>query len=255
MDQKLTFIMYQYDRSMVTNPIRILFYTIICYGMLALLACNDKPEPKKEVVKEAPKTSEIANNNSEKQKNKKSIMFFGDSLTAGYGLSEEESFPSLVQRRIDSLGLPYQVINAGLSGETSAGGLGRIDWVLQQPVDIFILELGANDMLRGLALSNTKDNLKNILEKVKSKNPEVKLIVTGMQSPPNMGQDYSNGFNGMFGDLATDYQAGLIPFLLDGVAGDPNLNLPDGKHPNAEGQKIVVENVWKELSKYLENTI
>ena len=251
MDQKLTFNNHQYDRSMITNLNRILLYTMFCYGILCLLACNDKPDPKKEVVKEAPKTSEIANNNSEKQKKKKSIMFFGDSLTAGYGLSEEESFPSLVQKRIDSLGLSYQVINAGLSGETSAGGLGRIDWVLQQPVDIFVLELGANDMLRGLALDNTKENLDQIIDKVKSSYPQAQIVITGMQSPPNMGKEYSSGFNSMFGSIAKNYNASLIPFLLDGVAGNPDLNLPDGKHPNASGQKIVLENVWNIISPLL----
>ena len=174
-------------------------------------------------------------------------MFFGDSLTAGYGLDEEESYPSLIQNRIDSLGLSYQVINAGLSGETTTGGLGRIDWVLQQPIDVFVLALGSNDMLRGLDLSLSKDNLRKILDKVREHSPSAKIILAGMLSPPNMGEDYSRGFNGMFGEIAKDYNASLIPFLLEGVAGDPSLNLADGKHPNAIGQTIVVENVWQIL--------
>lgn len=178
-------------------------------------------------------------------------MFFGDSLTAGYGLDEAESYPSLVQDRIDSLGLPYQVINAGLSGETTTGGLGRIDWVLQQPIDVFVLALGSNDMLRGLDLSLSIDNLREIIKRVQTHSPQAKIIMAGMLAPPNMGQEYSVGFNGMFGEIATDYNADLIPFLLDGVAGNPDLNLPDGKHPNAIGQTIVVENVWRILEEVL----
>lgn len=182
---------------------------------------------------------------------KKTVLFFGDSLTAGFGLDEDESFPTLIQDRIDSLGLAYEVINAGLSGETSAGGKGRISWVLNQPIDIFVLELGANDMLRGLNLDETVKNLKNILEVYKSKNPAGKVIIAGMEAPPNMGTAYTTRFRGIFEELAQQYEAGLIPFLLDGVAGIPTLNLEDGKHPTAEGQKIVRDNVWKVLRPYL----
>jgi len=182
---------------------------------------------------------------------KKSILFFGDSLTAGYGLEEEESFPTLIQDRIDSLNMAYEVINAGLSGETSAGGKGRIDWVLNRPIDIFVLELGANDVLRGLDLDETNKNLRDILDVVTDRNPEVRIVIAGMEAPPNMGNDYTSQFRGIFKDLAEEYKAGLIPFLLDGVAGIPSLNLGDAKHPNAEGQKIVRENVWNILKQYL----
>ena len=187
----------------------------------------------------------------EKKSNKKSILFFGDSLTAGYMLEEEESFPSLVQDRIDSLGLPYEVINAGLSGETSAGGKGRIDWVLKQDVDIFVLELGANDVLRGLDLTETDKNLRAILDQVKSKDENTSIIIAGMQAPPNMGKEYTDKFVNIFSSIAKDYNAGLIPFLLEGVAGIPDLNLGDGKHPNAAGQKIVLENVWATLKGFI----
>jgi len=182
---------------------------------------------------------------------RKTVLFFGDSLTAGFGLDEDESFPTLIQNRIDSLGLPYDVINAGLSGETTAGGKGRIAWVLNQSIDIFVLELGANDMLRGLSLDETVKNLKNILEVYKTENPDGKVIIAGMEAPPNMGIEYTTQFKGIFEELAKEYDAGLIPFLLDGVAGIPALNLEDGKHPTAEGQKLVRENVWKVLRPYL----
>lgn len=183
--------------------------------------------------------------------NKKSILFFGDSLTAGFGLEEEESFPSLIQNRIDSLGLNYEVINAGLSGETSAGGKGRIEWVLKNSVDIFVLELGANDMLRGLSLTETEKNLREILKVVKAQNPETSIIVAGMEAPPNMGEEYMDNFRKIFQKLSEDYNAGLIPFLLSGLEGKPEMSIGDGKHPNAEGQKIVRENVWDVLKTYL----
>ena len=219
--------------------------------MLISFACNDKPVSKQDVALDTTNSSAEMKKPETTTSSKKNIMFFGDSLTAGYGLDEEESYPSLVQNRIDSLGLSYQVINAGLSGETTTGGLGRIDWVLQQPIDVFVLALGSNDMLRGLDLSLSIDNLRKILDKVREHSPSAKIILAGMLSPPNMGEDYSRGFNGMFGEIAKDYNASLIPFLLEGVAGDPSLNLADGKHPNAIGQTIVVENVWQILKEVL----
>ena len=185
---------------------------------------------------------------------KKNIVFFGNSLTAGYGLSPEQAFPALIQKKIDSLGLPYQVINAGVSGETSSGGKTRIDWILEQPIDIFVLELGANDGLRGIPLSETKKNLQAIIDKVKAKYPQTKLLFAGMQIPPNMGQKYGAEFRSMFGELAKKNSMALIPFLLEGVGGEPDLNQEDGIHPNEEGHRIVAENVWKELKKLIPPT-
>ena len=182
---------------------------------------------------------------------RKYILFFGNSLTAGYGLDEDQSFPSLIQDRIDSLKLPFQVINGGLSGETSAGGLNRIDWVLRQQIDVFVLELGPNDALRGLDLKSTEANLRGILDEVLKKYPDIPIIIVGMEAPPNMGAEYTSAFRKIFPTLANDYHAHLIPFLLDGVGGIPELNLPDRMHPNAEGQKIVRENVWKVLKEVL----
>jgi acyl-CoA thioesterase-1 len=175
----------------------------------------------------------------------KTILFFGDSLTAGYGLSTEEAFPALVEKNLNKKGKPTKVVNAGLSGETSAGGLARIDWVLRQPVDIFILELGANDGLRGLPLDQTRKNLQAIIDKVKAKYPKTKVVVTGMMVPPNLGDKYTREFEAIFPELAKKNKAALIPFLLKDVAGIAKLNLPDGIHPNPEGHKIVAENVMK----------
>jgi acyl-CoA thioesterase-1 len=185
------------------------------------------------------------------QENQKVILFFGNSLTAGMGLDQDQAFPALIQKKINETVKNYRVVNAGLSGETSAGGLNRIDWVLNQKVDIFVLELGANDGLRGLPLPSTRQNLQGIIDKLRTKYPKVQVIVAGMMVPPNMGEDYSNDFVKVYPELANKNNAKLIPFLLDGVAGNPDLNLPDGIHPNVEGQKIVADNVWKVLKPLL----
>ncbi len=181
----------------------------------------------------------------------KNILFFGNSLTAGYGLDPELAFPELIQQKIDGEKMNFTVINAGLSGETSAGGLSRIDWVLSQYVDVFILELGANDGLRGLPLASTRKNLQGILDKVKLKYPNVEIVIAGMMVPPNMGETYSKEFGEIYPELARKNNAALIPFLLEGVAGNPDLNLPDGVHPNVEGHQIVADNVWKALKPFL----
>ena len=181
----------------------------------------------------------------------KVILIFGDSLTAGYGLSPEEAFPALVEKQLQEAGKSCKVINAGLSGETSAGGLSRIDWVLRQPIDVFMLELGGNDGLRGLPLEQTKKNLQSIIDKVKAKNPNAKIVITGMMVPPNMGTDYTTQFRAIFPELAKKNKATLLPFLLEGVAGDEKLNLPDGIHPNVEGHRIVAKTVTKTISTLL----
>ncbi|HMJ67801.1 MAG TPA: arylesterase [Cyclobacteriaceae bacterium] len=175
----------------------------------------------------------------------KNILFFGDSLTAGYGLSTEEAFPALLERELNKTSQQVKVTNAGLSGETSAGGLSRIDWILRQPVDIFFLELGGNDGLRGLPLDQTRKNLQAIIDKVKAKHPNVKLVLAGMMVPPNLGKEYTDEFRNIYPELAIKNKATLMPFLLEGVAGDEKLNLPDGIHPNVEGHKIVAKNLSK----------
>lgn len=218
---------------------------------MGMLSCGDTIAKKVENNStEATKETEVPNAILE-ETNLKTILFFGNSLTAGYGLDTKESFPSLIQDRLDSLALKYTVINAGLSGETTSGGKNRLDWVLKQKVDIFVLELGANDGLRGIPLTETRNNLQTIIDEVRAKNSTTKIVLAGMQIPPNMGQEYTREFRTIFPDLAKENDLQLIPFLLNGVAGNPELNLPDGIHPTAEGQKIVRDNVWVILKELL----
>lgn len=183
----------------------------------------------------------------------KTILIFGDSITAGYGLDPEEAFPAYVQEKIDERDLNYTVINAGLSGETSAGGLRRVDWILQRHVDIFVLELGGNDGLRGLDPEMTKSNLAGIIEKVKAKNPSVQLILTGMEAPPNLGEQYTNRFRAIYQELSEEYDVIFMPFILEDVGGNPDLNLPDGIHPTPEGHRIIADNLWEYLEPLLES--
>lgn len=182
---------------------------------------------------------------------KKVILFFGDSLTAGYGLSTEEAFPALIEKLLIKSGKSVKVVNAGLSGETSAGGLSRIDWILRQPIDIFVLELGANDGLRGLPLDQTRANLQAIIDKVKAKYPLTKFVLAGMMVPPNMGKEYATAFKKIYPDLAKKNTATLIPFILQDVGGIEKLNQTDGIHPNVEGHKIVARTITKTLEPLL----
>jgi acyl-CoA thioesterase-1 len=182
---------------------------------------------------------------------KKSILVFGNSLTAGLGVEPDEAFPALIGNKIDSLNLTYKVINAGLSGETTAAGKERINWLLKQKVDVFILELGANDGLRGIPLTETRKNLQSIIDQVKAKYPDAKLVMTGMEVPPTMGSKYASEFRAIFPDLAKKNNMALVPFLLDKVGGIPELNQSDGIHPTPEGHKILAENVWVVLKDLL----
>ncbi len=218
-------------------------HSILTLGLLAffIIACNDN---KTAASKE---NDSIKNDTAVSKKMIKTIIFFGNSLTAGYGLEPSQAFPALVQKKIDSLNLLYKVVNAGVSGETTSGGNARIDWILRQPIDIFVLELGANDGLRGIPVAETKSNLQSIIDKVKAVNPGVKLVLAGMQLPPNMGQQFTSQFRAIFPDLAMKNNMTLIPFLLHGVGGEAKFNQEDGIHPTEEGQKIVAENVWHQL--------
>ncbi len=209
--------------------------------LMALPGCNNNT-PKDAAPKEEQKAA-VADSSA----NVKTIVFFGNSLTAGYGVDPTEAYPALIQNTIDSLKLNYKVINAGVSGETSAGGYGRIEWILRQPVDVFVLELGGNDGLRGIPLAETKKNLQAIIDKVKTKYPRAKIILEGMQIPPNMGQRYAADFKNIYPELAAKNNTVLIPFLLKNVGGDAKLNQQDGIHPTAEGHKIVAQNVWDVL--------
>lgn len=219
-----------------TSPLKS---TLAILLSVFMFSCSEKKET---AVQEQPKEEIVQEKGEEKI-----ILFFGNSLTAGYGIEQDLAFPGLVQDRLDSLGKSYKVINGGLSGETTAGGVGRIDWFLEDEPAIFILELGGNDGLRGIQLSETKKNLELIIEKVRSKYPETKIILAGMQIPPNMGPEYSQEFQAIYPDVAKEKNVTLIPFLLQNVGGIKELNLPDGIHPTEEGHKLVLENVWEYL--------
>jgi acyl-CoA thioesterase-1 len=181
------------------------------------------------------------------------ILFFGNSLTAGYGVKPEDAFPSIIQKRLDGLVLAYKVINAGLSGETTASGVNRIEWVLREPVAIMILELGANDGLRGIDPEESKINLQEIIDLTQTRYPDIRIIIAGMEAPPNMGQEYVSAFRSIFPELSRMNDLPLIPFLLEGVGGEMELNQQDGIHPNEQGHKIVANNVWEVLEGELSN--
>ena len=181
----------------------------------------------------------------------KSVVFLGDSLTAGLGVQPSEAFPALVAEKIRAAGLPFEVQNAGLSGDTSAGGLRRIEWLLQRPIDILVIELGANDGLRGLELKSMKANLQAVIDKTKAKNPQVKIVLAGMQVPPNLGPEYASGFQRVFAELARENNATLIPFLLEGVGGHRELNQQDLIHPSPAGHRIIADLVWRTLEPIL----
>jgi len=181
---------------------------------------------------------------------KPKIIAFGDSLTAGFGLTEKESYPYLLQQKLKADGFDYEVVNAGVSGETSLGGLERVDWVLEQEnARILILELGANDLLRGLPVAKMKHNLRQIIEKAKAKN--IQVLLCGMLAPPTMGAQYQREYVAVFPDLASEYKLPFMPFMLEGVALDPKLNQADNIHPNAEGEKIMTDNVYQSLNPLL----
>jgi acyl-CoA thioesterase-1 len=179
------------------------------------------------------------------------ILFLGDSITAGNGLDLSQTFPALIQQKIDAKGWRFKAVNAGQSGDTSAGALDRLNWLLKNPVEVLVLELGGNDGLRGLPVETTRKNLQLIIDRTKEKYPSAKIVIAGMKVPPNMGREYGDKFEAIYADLARKNKAPLIPFVLEGVGGVPALNLPDGIHPTAKGQEIVAATVWKTLEPVL----
>ena len=227
------------------------FFILFSAALLSMYGCSEANRSAN--IEAEPEVNASTNNaaGTEESERVKTIVFFGNSLTAGYGLEPDQAFPALIQNKIDSLDLPYKVVNAGVSGETSAGGRSRINWLLKQPIDVFVLELGANDGLRGIDPEETYKNLQAIIQKVRDKNPEAQIILAGMQMPPSMGQKYTDRFREVFTELAKDENVALIPFLLEGVAGEPELNQKDGIHPTVEGQKILAKNVWAVLEELI----
>ena len=181
------------------------------------------------------------------------ILFVGTSLTAGYGLDPADAYPARIQEKLDQAGLRYRVVNAGVSGETSAGARRRIDWLMAQPVAILVLETGANDGLRGLDPGDARANIQAIFDRAKQQAPPPKLMLIGMAAPPNLGSRYARAFSTIYPELAKENGAVLVPFLLEGVAGIPRLNLPDGVHPTPEGHRMMAETVWKYLQPMLKS--
>ena len=179
------------------------------------------------------------------------ILAFGDSITAGYGLDPDDAYPALIQKKLDESGRHWRVVNAGLSGETTAGGLRRLDWILRQPVDLIVIELGGNDGLRGISPEDSRSNLQLMIERVRVKYPKAAIVLAGMRLPTNLGPEYTRRFAGMYADLAQSNHVTLIPFLLEGVGGVPRLNQADGIHPTAEGHCLVAETVWKAIKELL----
>ena len=182
---------------------------------------------------------------------RRTILFLGTSLTAGLGLEPDSAYPQQIQRNIDASGLPYQVVNAGVSGETSAGLLRRLDWVLRRPADVIVVETGANDGLRGLSVDATRATIGDVLTRIRKERPDATILLAQMEAPRNLGQQYTSAFSAMFPDLAREHGAVLIPFLLEGVAGVGRFNQNDGIHPNDEGERIVAGNVWRVLQPLL----
>lgn len=183
---------------------------------------------------------------------RKTVLFLGTSLTAALGLDPEQGYPAVVQEKIDSAGLPFTAVNAGASGETAAGALRRLEWLLQRrPFDVIVVETGANDMLRGADLAATRANIQAIFDRVRQANPNARIVLAGMMAPPNLGQRYAEGYRDIYVDLARENGIPLIPFLLEGVGGQPEMNQGDGIHPNVQGQRRVAANVWAVLEPVL----
>jgi acyl-CoA thioesterase-1 len=241
----------QYNLQMDLNSFRRLLKFSYIFCIICVFGCGENPSTRSMENSESVPAVETADAPSTKSG---TILFFGDSLTAGLGLNPNLAFPGLLERRLDSLGYSYQVVNAGLSGETTASGKNRLGWVLKQPIDIFVLELGANDGLRGIPLSETRKNLQAMITRVREEYPGVVVILAGMQLPPNMGPDYTDEFRKIFPELAQSEDVLLIPFLLQGVGGIPELNQEDGIHPTEAGHQIVADNVWSVLKEAVTST-
>lgn len=221
-------------------------YLVVLACVLAAAGCAGEEREKSPSVPPE-RTSENTVPDAERPR----ILVLGNSITAGYGLEPESAFPALLQARVDSAGYAYEVVNAGLSGETTAGGRRRIAWLLRQPADVLIIELGGNDGLRGVDPSSMRENLMAIIETARSSNPDVKIVLGGMRMPMNMGGRYRDRFESVYPEIAEEASVTLIPHILEGVGGVADLNQRDGIHPTAEGQQIIAETVWETLEPLL----
>ena len=226
------------------NRLSIIFCAFVMVALLS--ACSPgKPSPREQPAEGSPDAPESP------QPPGMTVLCLGDSLTEGYGLDRGQAYPARLQEKIDALGWKFTVINAGLGGDTTAAGLRRLDWFLQRKIDVLILALGGNDGLRGVPLAEIRRNLGAIISRTTARYPEVKVVLAGIRIPPNYGTSYVRGFRDLFAEVAARHGALSIPFLLEGVGGRPDLNFPDGIHPNRRGQQIVAENVWSVLEPLL----
>jgi acyl-CoA thioesterase-1 len=217
---------------------------------LAAVACGSGTEAPERTRATAPARAAAPPPAADNTPSRPRIVALGDSLTAGLGLAPEEAYPALLQQRLNQAGLPYDVVNAGVSGDTSAGGLSRLDWALDGDVRVLIVALGGNDALRGLPVEELRRNLSTIIERAQAR--RIRVLLAGMEAPPNFGQSYTVSFHKAYGDVARQYDVALVPFLLDRVAGIESLNQRDGIHPTAEGARLVADNVWRVLRPMLQ---
>lgn len=229
-------------------------YPLVLIGVLLSAGCDaEKAETEQAAPAETRQNRSAPSSESEPRPG--AVVVLGNSIAAGYGIQQEQAFPALLQQRIDSLGWPFEVVNGGLSGETTAGGLRRVDWLLRRPVDVLIIELGGNDGLRGIPVEVTRQNLQGIIDKTREQQPQAEIILAGMQLPPNLGQTYTTRFRELYPTLARENDVALIPFVLERVGGVRELNQPDGIHPTAAGQRLIAENVWEVLEPILRERI
>jgi acyl-CoA thioesterase-1 len=231
---------------------------LVCSLCIAMTACGGgggaDAHPRAMTSEAAPAARQPAPNAS-RAAIRRTILFVGTSITAGLGLEPDSAFPQMIDRKLDSLRLPYDAVNAGVSGETSAGLLRRIDWLLRQPFDVVVVETGANDALRGTPVATVRANVQHVVDRIRSSHPDAAILLAQMEALPNLGERYTSEFRAMFPDVARRNGLTLLPFLLDGVAGHRELNQADGIHPNMAGERIVAENVWRALYPILERRL
>jgi acyl-CoA thioesterase-1 len=250
--ENLPDVFHLYASLSKTSSMSFVRFTLVGLFALAFTACNSNSSTETAKAPAATSATPAATAKPGTATGKKHLLFFGNSLTAGYGVEPDQAFPALIGDKIDSLKLNYEVVNAGLSGETTAGGRSRVGWILRQPVDVFVLELGGNDGLRGLPLSATRENLQGIIDTVRRRSPGAQIVLAGMQIPPNMGQAYATDFKAIYQEIAAKNKLVLVPFLLEGVGGHPDLNQADGIHPTPAGHRIVARTVWGVLQPLLQ---
>ncbi len=242
---------YEWVRFFLARAASVAVLAACTASLAVLTACTGSGSPERGEAPAREAGSATGASAASPAKIRKAIVFVGTSLTAGLGLDPEQAFPALIAEKIDSAGLPYDVVNAGSSGETSAGALRRIDWVLRQPMDVLVLETGANDGLRGIRVDSVRANIQGIIDRVRAAKPSARILLVQMEAPPNFGPRYTAEFRSMYQRLATENEVTLLPFLLDGVAGVATMNQVDGMHPNVEGARATAATLWRAMEPVL----